>query len=126
MALLAALYGYRPIVEGFSNRTLRPRVGALLDPEHPEAYTRSRMTYDLRRLRRKGLIVRLPHSHRYELTPLGRRVTLFFSRTQARLFEPAFASFNAADPDQLKPLQRAWRQLDRAIESLIDHARLAA
>jgi hypothetical protein len=29
------------------------------------------MTYDLRRLRLHGLIARLPHTHRYEVTAQG-------------------------------------------------------
>jgi len=45
-------------------------MGTLLD----RPYTSRHATYDLRRLRRKGLIERLPHSHRYQLTPVGRRV----------------------------------------------------
>jgi len=39
-------------VAGFVNRTLRAHVGGLLATN----YTKSQMTYDLRRLRRKGPI----------------------------------------------------------------------
>ncbi len=45
------------------------RVGALLD-EIP--YSCRQATYDLRRLKRKGLIVKMRRSHRYQLTDLGR------------------------------------------------------
>ena len=58
---------------GITNRCLRERVCALFDAG-PKGYTQGRMTYDLRRLRLKGLVERLPHSQRYVLTPLGRRV----------------------------------------------------
>jgi hypothetical protein len=35
------------------------------------------MTYDLRRLRLHGLIERIPHSHRYQTTADGLKITLF-------------------------------------------------
>jgi hypothetical protein len=126
-ALLTALCGYAPMVEGFTNSSLRTRVGALLDPEHPETYTRARMTYDLRRLRLKRLIERVPHSHRYEITPLGRRIALFFSKAQARLFAPGLASLAPPHPDDPPvPLQRAWTRVDRALDQLTARARIAA
>jgi hypothetical protein len=36
-------------------------------------YSARQATYDLRRLKRKGLIVKIAHTHRYQLTNLGRR-----------------------------------------------------
>jgi hypothetical protein len=39
------------------------------------------MTYDLRRMRRKGFIARELASHRYRLTPQGRRLALFFTKS---------------------------------------------
>lgn len=126
-ALLTALCGYEPMVEGFTNSSLRVRVGALLDPGHPESYTRARMTYDLRRLRLKGLIERVPHSHRYDVTPLGRRVAFFFSKTQARLFAPGLASLSPPDPgDAPTVLHRAWTGVDRALDQLTISAQIAA
>jgi len=44
-----------------------------------EPYTSRQATYDLRRLRRKQLIERFPHSNRSQLTPLGRRVAVLFT-----------------------------------------------
>jgi hypothetical protein len=35
-------------------------------------------TYDLRRFKHKGLILKAPHIHRYQLTSLGRRVAVLF------------------------------------------------
>jgi len=64
MALLACLCAYTHLFNGFTNRSLRALVAALIP-----GYTTRQMTYDLRRLRRKGFIRRLPRSHRYQLTP---------------------------------------------------------
>jgi hypothetical protein len=68
MAVLASLVGFCHLVEGFSNRQLLQYTTALLDA----LYATRQATYDLRRLKRKGLILKTPHSHRYQLTPLGR------------------------------------------------------
>ena len=48
------------------------------------------MTYDLRRLRLHGLIARIPHTHRYELTHFGKRVALFYTKLNARILRPGF------------------------------------
>jgi hypothetical protein len=47
----------------------------------PADYLAGKLTYDLRRLRLDGIIERIPHIYRYQLTPDGLRVALFFSRT---------------------------------------------
>src|ERR1700681_5082317 len=59
MALAGALCLTVHAVAGFSNRSLRALVAGLLGT----TYTSSQMTYDLRRLRLHGLIIRLPRSN---------------------------------------------------------------
>ena len=56
MALLQALCAFTHLPRGFRNRELRPQVASLLG----RPYTAAQMTYDLRRLRLKGLIHRIP------------------------------------------------------------------
>jgi hypothetical protein len=75
------------------------------------------MTYDLRRLRLHGLIVRLPRTHRYQLTPDGRRAALFFTRTYARLFRSGLAQIIPPDAPANSKLRTAFDQLDRAIDT---------
>ena len=126
MALLLALCLFLPCADGLTNRLLRERVGALYDPG-PKGYTAGRMTYDLRRLRLKGLIERLPHRSRYMLTPRGRRLALFLCKSYARIFRPGVARLDPGLPDSAgDPLARAWRQLDQAIDHEIKEAKLAA
>jgi hypothetical protein len=67
MAVLAAVVGFTHLLAGFDNPALVRTVSTLLGGP----YTSRQATYDLRRLKRKGLIVRLPGHHRYQLTPLG-------------------------------------------------------
>jgi DNA-binding HxlR family transcriptional regulator len=66
-ALLAALVLFCLQFRGFSNKDLREPLAQLLGID-PAKLTPAMMTYDLRRLRLHGLIERIPHSHRYQIT----------------------------------------------------------
>jgi len=125
MALMAAIVGFCHLLPGFDNRTLTDLMGTLLD----RAYTSRHATYDLRRLRRKGLIERLPHSHRYQLTPVGRQVAVLFTKTYGRILGPGMAALDPALPDDLakrSPLASAWRTLDRELDRFITDGLAAA
>lgn len=114
MALLAALVGFSHVLVGFQNRQLVGLVGALLS----QPYGHRQATYDLRRLRRKGLISRLPQSQRYQLTPRGRAVAVLFLKAHGRILSPGLALLNPSLPPELarrNPLAVAWRQFDRAL-----------
>jgi len=89
-ALFQALVLFCLLPQGFSNRTLRERLAPLLGVG-PTHMTPGRMSYDLRRLRLHGLIVRIPGTHRYRLTDDGLCVILFFSRVYLRLLRPGLA-----------------------------------
>jgi hypothetical protein len=75
MALFLALTMFHHLIDGFHNRDLRNLVVDLLGVTS-EDYTAAQMTYDLRRLRLKGLIFRPPKTHRYFLTPYGWKVAV--------------------------------------------------
>ncbi|MGZ6639592.1 MAG: hypothetical protein ACXVII_43045 [Solirubrobacteraceae bacterium] len=60
MALLACLCSYGHLFAGLTNRSLRELIAGLIPGYGPR-----QMTYDLRRLRRKGFIQRIPRSQRY-------------------------------------------------------------
>jgi hypothetical protein len=97
MALLAALAGQSYIPTEISNQTLRPVVAQLLGVS-PEAYSSAQMSYDLRRLRLKGLLERIDLSHRYRLTPFGLKVVTFFTRLYERVFRPGLAAMVTGQP----------------------------
>ena len=124
MALFAALASFVPMTHGFTNASLRTRVADLLGVEHDQ-YSASQLSYDLRRLRLKGIIWRVPHSNRYLLTPYGRKVVLFFTRLHARVFRPGFAGLDPAVVIP-SPLAIALTQVDHEIDCLLDEAYLAA
>ena len=116
-ALLSALVVFSLLPTGFSNRDLHEHLAPLLGLA-PSQVPPGRMTYDLRRLRLHGLIERLPRTHRYHLTPDGRRAALFFTRTYARLVRSGLAQVIPAAAPANSKLRAAFDQLDRAI----DHA----
>jgi len=120
MALLASLCAYAHLFDGFTNRSLRALVAGLIP-----GYTPRQMTYDLRRLRRKGFIRRIPRSHRYQLTRKGRRLAVFFTKTHARIVCPALAELDPHLPPQITrrtPLARAWRDYEHALAARIADA----
>lgn len=125
MAVLAGLVGFCHLVEGFTNRQLVARTASLLD----RAYTTRQATYDLRRLKRKGLILKISHSHRYQLTDLGRRVAVLFTKTYGRVLAPGLIVLDSQLPAPLKrrsPLATAWQQLNSALEDFANRQLLAA
>jgi hypothetical protein len=84
MALAGALCCIAHTVTGLTNHSLRGLVAGLLGHD----YTVNQMTYDLRRLRLHGLIQRIPHTHTYQITPEGIRVTVFYTKLHHRLLGP--------------------------------------
>ena len=124
MALLACLCSYQHLLAGLTNRSLRELIAGLIPGYGPR-----QMTYDLRRLRRKGFIQRIPHTHRYELTSEGYRLAVFFTKTYTRIVNPALAELDPALPSEIairSPLASSWRAFERAIEAKIKQAATTA
>jgi len=122
MALLSSPCSYRYLFAGLTNNSLRELVAGIIP-----GYTARQMTYDLRRLRRKGLIRRLDGSQNYELTDHGRRIAVFFTKTYTRILNPALAELDPTLPDdiaQRSPLARAWRAFQHALDARIAAAHL--
>jgi hypothetical protein len=121
MALFLALTLFQHLIDGFHNRDLRALVIDLLGVK-AEEYTTSQMTYDLRRLRLKGLIYRPPKTHRYFLTPYGWKMARLFSRLESRVFRPAVAMFTSNDAVLPFPLRASLDRVDSQLDELIYHA----
>jgi hypothetical protein len=84
------------------------------------------MTYDLRRLRLKGLIHRIPKTHRYTATGYGLKVAFFYAKLYLRILRPNWAAL-LPDADRLPPpLRAALDQLDVEIRKLHEEAALVA
>jgi hypothetical protein len=128
MALFLTLTLFTNLVNGFRNRDLRAHVADLLETDTC-SYSASKMTYDLKRLRLKGLIARSPGTNRYFLTPYGWKVARLFSRLEACVFRPAITAFTestaALPPGLCDALQRVDEQLDNLINQAITRTKAA-
>src|SRR5713101_2724470 len=122
MALFQALCAFTHLPHGFRNHDLRPAVEALLG----RPYTSAQMTYDLRRLRLKGLIHRIPKTHRYTATTYGLKVAFFYAKLYLRILRPNWAALIPADDVLPRSLRAALDQLDAEIQILHEEAAIAA
>jgi hypothetical protein len=123
MALLSCLCSYRHLFAGLTNKSLRELVAGLIP-----GYSSRQMTYDLRRLRRKGLIRRIHGTQRYELSDHGRRTAVFFTKTYTRILNPTLSELDPTLPDdiaQRSPIARTWRAFEQALDARIADARIA-
>jgi hypothetical protein len=122
--LLACLCSFQHLFAGLTNRSLRELIAGLIP-----GYTARQMTYDLRRLRRKGFIQRIPRTQRYQLTREGRRLAVFFTKTYTRIVNPSLAELDPALPNEIakrSPLAVSYRAFEAAIEDKIKQATIAA
>jgi hypothetical protein len=122
MALFQALTAFTHLPRGFRNPELRLHVAALLG----RPYSAAQMTYDLRRLRLKGLIHRIPRTHRYTATSYGLKVAFFYSKLYLRLLRPHWPALLAEADCLPRPLRTALEQLETEIQKLHQEAALAA
>jgi hypothetical protein len=123
VALLGALSLALQQLAPFRNGDVRAVVERLL----LRPYSSSQMSYDLRRLRAKGLIRRLDHQHRYVTTDKGTAVALLFTRSYERFVHPLLAvDAMDAPPTTAPEVRRALRTIDRYVADRAKEARLAA
>jgi hypothetical protein len=117
-ALAGALAYTLTAAVGITNRSLRAQM-----PDLPgvSQYTTSQASYDLTRLRLKGLIERLPGRNVYHLTPTGQRFAVFYTKLHNRLLRPLMA---ADRPPAPLPLRQALHTIDRHIDDYLDLAKV--
>jgi hypothetical protein len=115
LAVMTALLMFRLLPEGFSNRNLREILARLL-VRPADQITPGQMSYQLRRLRLRSLIDRLPHTHRYQLTEEGVRTALFYTCSLSHVIRPLPACLDAPDGSLQ---QRFLRRLQPLVEEAI-------
>jgi hypothetical protein len=114
-ALLAVLCIFRLPPHGFTNAGLRRHLAPLLG-KTPGLLTSGQITYDLRRLRLHGLIKRIPHTFRYQVTDTGLRYARYLTRLHDRILRTGLAEITDPSP----PVSTALRAADRAYQAAID------
>ena len=118
-ALASALLMGLRVVTGITNKSLRAGVTAILG----QPYNTSQASYDLRRLRLKGLIERRPGANTYDLTQDGRRFALFYTKVHDRVLAPLMAADHPPAPPDLA---QALKTIDQHADAYIHRLRLAA
>jgi hypothetical protein len=124
-ALLVALLLFRLRPCGFTHRELRDQLAPLLGLA-PGQLTQGRMTYDLRRLRLRGLIERIPKTRRYQVTLPGFQTALLFSRIYQRLLRPGLSTLVDPQPPLPTRVRTAVARVDQEIDRMWKENRLAA
>ena len=105
---------------GFSNRSLRKYVAQLLGIE-PKKYGSAQMSYDLRRLRLKGVIIRINTTHRYHLTTYGMNASIFLTRLHSRLLRPGLSVCENQESAPIPhPLRRALDKVNSEVDAMIE------
>jgi hypothetical protein len=125
MALLAALAALCHVTGGLTNAGLCRLMAGLLGRD----YSTRQATYDLRRLRRKGLIQRLQGRHVYQVTPYGRGIACFLTKVAARVVVPVLTELELAGRPHApapRPVIRAWRAYEQQVHALIAASGIAA
>ncbi len=123
-ALLSALLVFRCQPNGFANKDLRALTAELRGLD-PGAVTAGQITYDLRRLKHRGLITRIPGTHRYRVTDHGLDTAKFLTTVHDRLLPIGLAELAAPEhaPGRLQSAATAYRKV---IDTLTATTQLAA
>jgi hypothetical protein len=125
LALLAVVCVFRLLPNGFTNADLRHHLAPMLgkDPGH---MTSGQITYDLRRLRLHGLIERIPHTFRYQVTETGLRCARYLTRLHDQLLRTGLAQLTDPSPPASTALRAADRAYQAALDELTRQAGIAA
>ena len=122
-ALLQALLTFRCHPNGFANKDLRTLTSELRGLD-PAAVTVGQTTYDLRRLKSRDLITRIPGTHRYQVTDHGLDTAKFLTTVHDRILPTGLAELGAPDPTpgRLRAAATAYR---KAVDTLTATAQFA-
>ncbi|WP_433273950.1 hypothetical protein ACQPZA_23960 [Pseudonocardia xinjiangensis] len=82
--------------------------------------------YDLRRLRVHGHNIRVPRSHRYQLTDSGLHHATLIKHNDTELLRPGLAQLTDSDPPAPSTLRAAARNYQHALDELTQQADFAA
>jgi hypothetical protein len=116
------LFCFQP--EGFRNRQLRPLLAQLLAIPESEI-SPGRMSYDLRRLRLRGIIERIPKSQRYRLTTFGLKTALFYSPTYQRFLRRGLSELHDPRLSESSRLNRAFHKFQDELDAYAQQQKAA-
>jgi hypothetical protein len=111
-AVIQALLALSPNPAGFTSSELATKVGRLLNDER---YSPSRAAYDLRKVRCKGLVTKIPRSRRYRVDPAGLRAMATLLLLRDKVVRPLLAAASTLGP---APKPRISSALDRRYQAV--------
>jgi hypothetical protein len=124
-ALAGAICHTLLAVTGITNKSLRALMTGLLGDRTgtgpATAYNMNRASYDLTRLRRNGLIERLPGRNLYRLTDDGLAFAIFYTKVHNRVLRPLMATDRPQAPP---PIRAALRTINAHVDARLTEARL--
>ncbi len=120
VSVFAALCNFKFLISGITNKELRP----LVENHLGKTYTTRQMSYDLRRLKRKQLIRRIPNTNKYEITENGRKMIIFNTIMYQRVICKTLAM--TLSPYDRSKIATTWRHFDNEIKSHIQSLNIAA
>ena len=126
VALLGAVCAFDTVFDGLTNAALRVRMAVLYDA----AYSSAQATYDLRRLRLKGIIERVPGRHRYQghaLRSMDRHLLHPAPPPGSSSRRWPTSNSISRPPRRVRhPVASAWRAFDKELRTLLRDCDLAA
>jgi len=133
LAVMQALTCFVHLSRGgpFRTRDLHQRAAETLGLT-TATYRLGQLRYDLAKLRAKGLVVKVPKTRTYRLTPQGFRICVLFLKLVHRVYAPFTAAAARPVPhDALLPddrrciLDQLYAGVDKALDQLLDHLGLS-
>jgi hypothetical protein len=134
LALMQALVRFAHLAAGgtFTTRELHPPVAQALGLA-PDQYKLPSLRYELSKLRAKGLVEKVPHSHRYRLLSEGYRLCVVYLKLFERIYAPLTAgllkpfSADARLPrDKIAQLDKLYLAVTQALDNLLEGVGLKA
>ncbi len=129
LAVMQALTCFAHVARGgrFRTRDLHQRAAEALGLT-TDAYRLGQLRYDLAKLRAKGLVVKVPKTQTYRLTPQGLRICVLFLKLAQQVYAPFTAATLQPFPndailadDRRAQLDQLYAGVDRALDSLLHH-----
>ena len=129
LAVMQALTCFVHLARGgrFRTRDLHQRAAEALGMT-TTTYRLGQLRYDLAKLRAKGLVLKVPKTQTYRVTPPGMRICVLFLKLAHRVYAPfAAASLRPISHDDQLPADRRaqldtlYAGVDRALDLLLDH-----
>jgi hypothetical protein len=119
LALMHALVRFTHIAAGgtFTTRDLHEPTAAALDAT-TDQYRLGSLRYDLSKLRAKGLVERVPHSHRYRLLSVGYSICLLFLKLFERVYAPLTAGLLRPVTADTRLAEEQRHRLDRLYQRI--------